>query len=39
MTVNVPGLVGMPEMVPLFVFIDKPWGSQLTPKLLALWFV
>ena len=35
-TVNVPGLVGVPEMVPLFVFIDKPWGSQIAPKLVGL---
>jgi hypothetical protein len=35
-TVNVPGLVGVPEMVPLLEFIDKPWGSQSAPKLVGL---
>ena len=38
-TVNVPGLVGMPEMFPLLVFIDKPWGRELALKLVGLWFV
>ena len=36
---NVPGLVGMPEMFPLLVFIDKPWGRKFAPKLSGLWFV
>ena len=27
--VNVPGLVGMPEMVPVLGSIDKPWGRKL----------
>ena len=35
MTVNVPGLVGMPEMVPVLAFRDKPWGSQLTLKVFG----
>ena len=26
---NIPGLVGMPEIFPLLVFIDKPWGRKL----------
>ena len=38
-TVNVPGLVGMPEMFPVLVFRDKPWGSEFAPKLVGLWFV
>ena len=38
-TVNVPGLVGMPVMFPVVVFIDKPWGREFAPKLSGLWFV
>ncbi len=38
-TVNVPGLVGIPETVPVFGSIDKPRGSQLALKLVGLWFV
>jgi hypothetical protein len=38
-TVNVPGLVGVPEILPVAVFRDKPWGNQLTPKLVGFWFV
>ena len=38
-TVNVPGLVGMPVMFPVLGSIDKPWGRKLTPKLVGLWFV
>jgi len=37
--VNVPGLVGVPEMVPVLVSRDKPWGSALEVKLVGLWFV
>ena len=36
MTVNVPGLVGVPEMVPVLGFIYKPCGSQLTLKVFGL---
>ena len=38
-TVNVPGLLGVPEIFPVAVFKDKPWGSQVTPKLVGFWFV
>jgi hypothetical protein len=38
-TENVPGLVGAPEIFPVAVFRDKPWGSQLAPKLVGFWFV
>ena len=38
-TVHCPGLVGMPVMFPLVVFIDKPPGRKLAPKLSGLWFV
>ena len=38
-TVNVPGLLGAPEIFPVAVFRDKPWGSQVTPKLVGFWFV
>ena len=38
-TVNDPGLVGMPEMFPVVGFRDKPWGRKLAPKLVGLWFV
>ena len=34
--VNVPELVGVPEMFPVLVFRDKPWGSALEPKLVGL---
>jgi hypothetical protein len=37
--VNVPGLVGVPEMVPVLVLKDKPWGTALEVKLVGLWFV
>ena len=37
--VNVPGLVGMPEMVPVLASRDKPWGSVLEVKLVGLWLV
>jgi len=35
--VNVPGLVGMPEMVPLVGSIDKPWGRKLALKVFGVW--
>ena len=35
-TVNVPGLVGIPEMVPVFGSIDKPWGRKVALKLVGL---
>jgi hypothetical protein len=38
-TVNVPGLVGMPKMSPVIGFTNKPWGSVSGPKLVGLWFV
>ncbi len=38
-TVNVPGLVGAPETVPVVGSMDKPWGRKLAPKLVGLWFV
>ena len=37
--VNAPGLVGMPEIVPVLGFRDKPWGSVLEENLVGLWFV
>jgi hypothetical protein len=37
--VNVPGLVGVPEISPVFGFTTKPWGSMSGPKLVGLWFV
>ena len=37
--VNPPGSVGVPVMFPLVVFMDKPWGRKLAPKLSGLWFV
>jgi len=37
--VNVPGLVGMPEMVPLVGFRLKPWGRKLAVKLVGFPFV
>ena len=36
---KIPGLVGMPEIFPVLVFIDKPCGRKLAPKLVGLWFV
>jgi hypothetical protein len=36
--VNVPGLVGVPKMVPLLVSKDKPWGSVVQVKLVGRWF-
>jgi hypothetical protein len=36
---KVPGLVGMPEMVPVLGSIDKPWGRKFAEKLPPLWFV
>ena|SRR5690349_19736839 len=33
---NVPGLVGMPEIVPVAVFRDKPWGRKFALKLVGL---
>jgi hypothetical protein len=38
-TVNVPGLIGTPETIPVFGSIDRPWGSQFALKLVARWFV
>jgi hypothetical protein len=37
-TVNDPGLVGMPEILPVVVSIDKPWGRKFALKLVGLWF-
>ena len=37
--VKPPGSVGAPVMFPLVVFIDKPAGRKLAPKLSGLWFV
>jgi hypothetical protein len=39
--VNVPGLVGVPEMVPVLALKDKPWGRGrgLAVKLVGFWFV
>ena len=31
-TVNVPGLFGMPAMVPVLGSMDKPWGRKFTAK-------
>jgi hypothetical protein len=33
------GLVGVPVMFPLIVFMDKPWGRKLALKLSGSWFV
>ena len=38
-TLNVPGLLGVPVMFPLVVLMDKPRGRKFTPKLSGLWFV
>ena len=35
-TVNVPGLVGMPETVPVFGSIDKPWGRKFALKVCGI---
>ena len=37
--VKPPGSVGEPVMFPLVVFMDKPAGRKLAPKLSGLWFV
>ena len=37
--VKLPGLVGIPEIAPVLVSIDKPWGRKLAPKLVGCWFV
>jgi hypothetical protein len=37
--VNVPGLVGMPKILPVLVSIDRPWGKKFAPKLVGLWFI
>ena len=34
--VNVPGLVGMPEMVPVLGSIDKPWGRKFALKVCGI---
>jgi len=36
--VKPPGLVGMPEIIPVMGSRDKPLGRKLTPKLVGLWF-
>ena len=36
MIVNVPGLVGIPEMVPVFGSMDKPWGRKLALKVCGI---
>jgi len=38
-TVNTPGLVGMPEITPVLGSTVKPWGSVSGPKLVGLWFI
>jgi len=35
--VNAPGLVGMPEIVPVLGSIDKPWGRKLALKVFGFW--
>ena len=35
--VNVPGLVGTPEIVPLLGSMDKPWGRKLALKVFGVW--
>ena|SRR5437762_963638 len=38
--VNAPELVGMPEIVPVLGFIDKPWGRKFAVKTAFwAWFV
>jgi hypothetical protein len=39
MMVNVPGLIGTPDIIPVLELIVKPWGSQFALKLVAGWFV
>ena len=34
--VNVPGLVGMPAMVPVLGSMDKPWGRKFTAKVTGV---
>ena len=34
---KVPGLVGMPEISPVLVFIDKPWGRK-SAEMVPGWF-
>ena len=34
--VNAPGLVGMPEMVPVLGSIDKPWGRKFALKVCGI---
>ena len=34
-TVNVPGLVGMPVMFPVVGSIDKPWGRKFAAEALS----
>jgi hypothetical protein len=36
-TVNVPGLVGTPEIVPVLGSMDKPWGRKLALKVFGVW--
>jgi hypothetical protein len=36
---KVPGLVGMPETIPVLGSIDKPWGRKSAEKVPPLWFV
>ena len=35
---KIPGLVGMPEIFPVLVFIDKPWGRK-SAETVPEWFV
>ena len=35
--VNAPGLLGVPEMVPVLVFRDKPWGRKFALKVFGVW--
>jgi hypothetical protein len=37
-TVKPPGVVGMPEIIPVMGSKDKPVGKGLEPKLVGLWF-
>ena len=34
--VKAPGLVGVPEIVPVLVFRDKPWGRKLALKVIGI---